>query len=182
MAKRSPFVATTRKSTAAGKNNQAIPSEQDAQPFPLQSVLMWLVIGVLSYALFRDKFLPSHPVNTGTLGKAFETNDDRDAAVRDAHIFATLCVSLADAIEYDSKQSAPRLRTGTQVDDLRRAVREYRMKGASFAMKYPALPGAVDAFITSRVGTSGGPLDVEQRKKWIAAFRELSHEAEEIKH
>jgi hypothetical protein len=109
---------------------------------------------------------------------AFATNDDRAERVEHALTFATICRSLADCLEYDAGRSEPLLKTGLQVDDLRRGLRQTRMRGWSFLAKYPALGSQTEAFLAGQVGTSGGPLSAEDRAKWISAFRTLAAAAE----
>lgn len=109
---------------------------------------------------------------------AFATNSDRGEAQQHAHIFATICTSLADCIEYDGSREAPLLKTGVQIDELRRGLRQTRMKGWSFMARYPDLGPVVDTFLTAEVGTSGGPLAPEQRAKWISALRRLAASSE----
>jgi hypothetical protein len=112
------------------------------------------------------------------LVRAFSTNGDRSEATLHARTFATICASLADCLEYDGSRSSPLIKTGVQIDELRRGVRQTRMRGWSFVAKYPDLGPAVDAFLTAELGTSGGPLAPEQRSKWIAAMRQLAAAAE----
>lgn len=112
------------------------------------------------------------------LAAAFATNDDRAEAAEHARTFAAICRSLADCLEYDAGRSEPLLKTGVQVDDLRRGLRQIRMRGWSFLAKYPELGPRTEAFLAGQVGTSGGPLSAEDRTKWIAAFRTLAAAAE----
>jgi hypothetical protein len=112
------------------------------------------------------------------LVSAFATNDDRAEAAEHARTFAAICRSLADCLEYDAGRSEPLLKTGVQLDDLRRGLRQTRMRGWSFLAKYPALGSATEGYLVSQVGTSGGPLSADDRTKWISAFRTLAAAAE----
>lgn len=104
----------------------------------------------------------------------FAKNDNRAEAKQHAHIMATIMGSLADFIEYDGQRKEPRITTGVQIDDVRLALRENRMKGWSFSTKYPDLGSAVESLMNEEVGTSGGVLTDTQRKKWVDALRKLS--------
>lgn len=121
---------------------------------------------------------PDLPPDGPNLVAAFATNGDRTEAQLHAHTFATICASLADCFEYDASRPEPLLKTGVQIDELRRGVRQTRMKGWSFVAKYPDLGPRVEEFLVAELGTSGGTLTPEQRAKWIAAFRRLAASAE----
>lgn len=96
-------------------------------------------------------------------------------AKRDAVALSSLCNSIADMIEYDSTRGDnSRLTSGSQLDDLRRYSREYFMRGESFGNEYPSLPKVIGEYLDSEVGTSGGPVDPETRKRWIQAHRQLA--------
>lgn len=156
----------------------AMPSTTSVSNLPLIAVL--ILAAILGYSAFKDRLVtPLMPEGTGILGKAFSTNDDRAQASRDAKRFGKLCLSLGDAIEDDAKLAKPFFSNGVQLDDLRRRARIYMFRGGSLQARYPDLPTAVDSFMTARVGTSGGPLDNEQRRKWVAALRELGGAAEQ---
>ena len=164
----------------------AAPTAAPATPAPssaasnLPFIAVLILAAILGYSAFKDKLVtPLMPEGTGILGKAFSTNDDRAQASRDAKRFGRLCLSLGDAIEDDAKLATPFFKNGIQLDDLRRRARIYMFRGGSLQARYPDLPTAVDSFMTARVGTSGGPLDNEQRRKWVAALRELGAAAEQ---
>jgi hypothetical protein len=139
------------------------------------SLAAWLVM-----ARPFDQAVPAPgPAPVGVdLQAAFATNDDRAEAAEHARTFATICRSLADCLEYDAGRSEPLLKTGVQVDDVRRGLRQTRMRGWSFLAKYPALASATESYLVSQVGTSGGPLSAEDRAKWISAFRTLAAAAD----
>lgn len=115
---------------------------------------------------------PTPAPNGPDLLSAFKAGVDQARAKQDAKIFADLCGSIADVLEHDANQTTPRIRTGMQVDDLRIATRELRMRGASFSTYYPQLGPTIDAYMQP-LGLKAGPLDAPQRAKWIEAFRTL---------
>ena len=95
-------------------------------------------------------------------------------AADDAVSFGTLCGSLADAIEYDGTLAQPRLKTGVALDDLRVAAADYRMQGVSIGARQPKVRQAIHDFLDGKLGTSGGPVSVEARREWVAAFRDIA--------
>ena len=103
-------------------------------------------------------------------------------AAKDAATTAALLGELADAIEFDGIPSAakpePRLRTGAAFDDLRRVAREIRCRGESLGAKQPKVREAIKAYLDSKVGTSGGPVDAAGRVRWVEALRDVSRAAE----
>lgn len=146
----------------------------------------FLLAGMLFYFMDRRDFVPVPPNPTPgpvlTLAPAFETNNNRAEAQFHARVFGTICTSLADVIEYDSKLSTPRIETGVDIDNLRRAMREYRMKGASFMQKYPELSPALDRYFKGILGSvgGGGKLTPDVRLKWISAFRGIAAATEQV--
>ncbi len=175
-----PDIATTYQAAPVAPAPVAPSPTYDA-PTP-QAQTPWTMIIVVAvvlwYSLFQQRGTASK-THAGVLGKAFSTNDDRAQASKDAKRFSRLCSSLADAIEDDAKLAQPFFKNGIQLDDLRRRARIYMFRGSSLQAKYPELPTAVDSLLTARIGTQGGPLDNEQRRKWVAALRELATAAEE---
>jgi hypothetical protein len=121
---------------------------------------------------------PTPPANGPNLVEAFKTNDNRVEARAHAHLFATICSSVAEYLEYDGTRPTPLITTGVQIDDFRRGLRQTRTKGQSFLPKYPGLEKELETFLTSAVGTSGGPFDAPQRAKWVAAMRQVAVSAE----
>jgi len=103
-------------------------------------------------------------------------------AAKDAATTAGLTGELADAIEQDGIATAakpePRLRTGAAFDDLRRAAREIRCRGESLGAKQPRVRDAIKAYLDSKVGTSGGPVDAAGRVAWVDTLRDVSRAAE----
>ena len=82
-----------------------------------------------------------------------------------------LCAGLADAIEHDGGLASPRIISGTQVEELRVAAREGRMRGESIGARQPAARQAIGDYLDREAGKSGGPLDADARRRWVAAFR-----------
>ena len=95
----------------------------------------------------------------------------------DAITIACLCAELADVIAWDGKLDKPRLATGVSFDDLRIAAREARMRGVSIGERQPHVRDAIHDFLDEQVGTSGGPVDDEQRRAWVTAYREIARAA-----
>lgn len=142
------------------------------------SLLPLLVVAGVAALLGQQPPAPG-PVPSGPdLGAAFRTNDDRAEARQHARVFATICGSLADYLEYDGSRTQPLIKTGVQIDEFRRGLRQTRTKGWSFLTTYPELGPAVEQFLTREVGTSGGPISAEQRQKWITAMRQLAASSE----
>lgn len=143
----------------------------------LPIVLLAAAAGLFFFG--RSAGTPALPQPAGPdLVQAFATNDDRAQAHAHAQAFGAICFSLADVLEYDGALEAPRIKSGVQVDDLRRWTRENHLAGRSFAAKYPGLKSAVEQHLTQALGTAGGNLSPEQRAKWVTAFRELAANAE----
>ena len=118
--------------------------------------------------------VPLQPPAGPDLVKAFATNDNRTEARQHAHVFATICSSVADYLEYDGTRSEPLIKTGVQIDELRRALRQTRTKGWSFLASYPDLAKPLEDYLSAQLGTSGGPIDAAQRAKWVTAMRQVS--------
>jgi hypothetical protein len=82
-----------------------------------------------------------------------------------------LCAGLADALDDDGRRAEPRVRSGTQLEELRVAARDLRMRGESIGDRQPAARQAIGDYLDQQAGKSGGPLDAESRRRWVAAFR-----------
>lgn len=98
-------------------------------------------------------------------------------AAEDAAVLAALCDELARYIEFDGQKESPRLKTGVQLDELRVAAREGRTRGVSIGARQPKARDAIEAFLVSSLGISGGPVSAEQRAKWVDALFEISRAA-----
>lgn len=95
-------------------------------------------------------------------------------ATDDAATLAALCGELADIIEQDGMKPEPRLKSGLAFDELRIAAREGRCRGESIGQRQPHARDAIQKFLESQVGVSGGPVGPKERATWIAAYRELA--------
>lgn len=98
-------------------------------------------------------------------------------AADDAALLAALCDELARYIEFDGTKDEPRLKTGTQMDELRIAAREGRTRGVSIGDRQPKVRAVIEGYLVSALGISGGPVSPEQRAKWVDAFFEISRAA-----
>ena len=98
-------------------------------------------------------------------------------AAEDAVTFGTLCDELAEVVSYDGSLASPRLKTGTQLDDLRVAACDARMRGVSIGARQPKVRDAIKAYLDAKIGTGGGPVSVDARRAWVDAFREIARAA-----
>jgi hypothetical protein len=144
-----------------------------------------LLAGFAAFLLFGRgcavpaPYVPVPPPAAGPdMVRAFSTNDNRAEAMGHCHALETILDAAADVLEYDGKLPEPRIRTGVQWDDFRRALRENRMQGFSFGYRYPDLKNELESWFDKTAGTSGGPLDVDKdgkpadrRRQWIEACR-----------
>jgi hypothetical protein len=116
---------------------------------------------------------PDDPSSLSLSGKFIGSTASADAAV-----IAALCDELARIIEADgTREAGPRLKTGIQLDELRVAAREGRTRGVSIGARQPKARDAIEEFLNNAVGVGGGPVDAEQRAKWVDAFFEISRAA-----
>jgi hypothetical protein len=147
---------------------------QTRNPLPLI-----IIGGLVLFLLYGGgaSVVPTPRPDGPDLVPAFRTNNDRTQARQHAHIFATICGKLAECLEYDGSRTDPLIKTGVQIDELRRSFRQVRTGGWSFLHQYPELGTSVDQFLTTEIGTSGGPLTPEQRRKWIDSMRRLEASA-----
>lgn len=139
-----------------------------------------LAIGGLIYWSAQPEVPPTPgptPVAGPDLLTPFRASHHPAQAREHAQAFAAICGDLADVLDFDARQEKPRIKTGVQIDDLRMSVREMQMRGWSFGATYPQLGPAIDAYMRTAVGTSGGALTPEQKQQWIAAFRVLEQSA-----
>lgn len=109
-----------------------------------------------------------------SLVQVFATNPDRSQAKAHAKAFAGLCDAFAAAIEQDGRMSPPRLTTGKQVADMRRAAREIHFGETSLGAIYPQLGPTLGQFLDSAIGRDPRELDAGTRAKWVAAFRTIA--------
>ena len=92
-------------------------------------------------------------------------------AAADRATMGWLCAGLADALEHDGSRSDPKIRSGAQLEELRVTARDGRMRGESIGDRQPAARQAIGDYLDREAGKSGGPLDAESRRRWVAAFR-----------
>lgn len=95
----------------------------------------------------------------------------------DAILVGSLLLELADELEYDGSQSEPSIRTGVQIDHLRKTARVLRCRGESIGDRQPEARDKIAAYLEAHVGTDGGPLTPETRAAWISAFRDVGRAA-----
>ena len=101
------------------------------------------------------------------------------SAAEDAAAFAGLCHGIAEALAADASKPTPRITTGVHVEDLRIAASEGRFLPRSLSRDQPHAVAAAGRYLDDVAGTSGGPLAVDARQRWVEAFRELARAAEE---
>jgi hypothetical protein len=92
-------------------------------------------------------------------------------AAADRATMGHLCAGLADALDDDGRRAEPRVRSGTQLEELRVAARDLRMRGESIGERQPAARQAIGDYLDREAGKSGGPLDADGRQRWVKAFR-----------
>ena len=133
-----------------------------------------IAVGVLYLMAGADT--PVGPKPSGPdLVPAFRQTDKPDQAREDARSLCAFCDALAATIEYDgARGDQARLTTGVQLDNLRRWSREYMLRGESLGTRYPKLPEEIGKYLDQAVGTAGGPIDADARKKWVQAHRDLA--------
>lgn len=108
------------------------------------------------------------------LVQAFASNPNRAQAIEHAQAFASLCDAFADTVESDGQQTQPRLTTGKQVADLRRAAREIHFGSTSLGALYPLLAPALGQYLDRSVGRDARTLDAATRAKWVQSFRTIA--------
>lgn len=103
-------------------------------------------------------------------------------ASADAALVGALLTELADEIEYDGSQPEPSIRTGAQVDQLRKTARVLRCRGESIGDRQPAARDKIAAHLEDRVGTDPGALTSDSRADWVAGLREVGRAASDAAH
>lgn len=98
-------------------------------------------------------------------------------ASADAATVGALLTELADEIEYDGTLPEPSIRTGAQIDQLRKTARLMRCRGESIGDRQPAARDKIAAYLESRVGTDAGSLKGGDRENWVAGLREAGRAA-----
>lgn len=97
-----------------------------------------------------------------------------ETARSDAALLAAYFAELADEIEADGRLEKPLLAAGVHLDTLRTRARVARVRGASIGDRQPAVRDAIGAYLTTTLGTSGGPVDAAKRAGWVTSFREIA--------
>lgn len=112
----------------------------------------------------------------------FAQRNDRAEAAAHAHAFAVLCETFAAWLEQDGQAERPRIATWTAADEFRRELRKGQMRGWSFSVDYPKLPGVVEEYLAIAIGQraadSRNELTPADRQRWVAAFRALAASAD----
>lgn len=135
--------------------------------------------GLLAFSHFQKPESPDAPPDPApAAGLDLRGRFVGPDAAHDAATTAALLAELADVVEFDGRQQTPRIATGAAVHDLRTAARELRCRGVRLGDRQPAVRDAIKAFLDERAGTDGGPLDADERAKWVAAYREVAKAAE----
>lgn len=109
-----------------------------------------------------------------SLVQVFDANTNRTQAIEHAAAFAALCDAFADVVESDGRQAQPRLTTGKQVADLRRAAREIHFGAVSLGALYPQLGPTLGQYLDRSVGRDARTLDAVTRAKWVQSFRTIA--------
>lgn len=139
--------------------------------------LLLLVIVALAFIgwRLRQTSVPPGPAPSElSLVQVFASNVDRVQAKAHAKAFGDLCDAFATKVEADGRLVPPRLTTGKQLADLRRAAREIHFGETSLATIYPQLGPTLGQFLDKAVGVDPRDLDVTTRAKWVAAFRTIA--------
>lgn len=139
----------------------------------------WLLLAYLLLSPAAGPVNPDPPPGPPAVGLDLRGRFVGQEASADASTTASLLGELADIVEWDGAQPAPRLTTGGAIDDLRRTARELRTRGVSLGSRQPAVRDEIKRFLDSQVGTDGGPIDAVKRGVWVRAFRDVSAAAKE---
>lgn len=144
-----------------------------ANKFPVVPMLfVAAAFGGLLLVIAGARKGPSSP-----LTPVFASHTNRFEAKADAAALAEIAKAMADVIEFDGRLENPRIKKAIHVDDMRAAVREYRMEGWSFLSRYDGLGAELDRLFAP-VGTNTGELSPERRAIWVDAFRRCQSEAD----
>ena len=102
-------------------------------------------------------------------------------ASADAATTSALCEELANELEWDSAQpdEAQLLKTGQSFDQLRQRARLLLCRGVSLGDKHPRAKAAIEEFLNTAAGVSGGPLTPAQRAAWVSAYRVVARAADD---
>jgi len=92
----------------------------------------------------------------------------------DRATMGNLCASIADSLEHDGQAQEPRIKTGGQLEELRVAARDLRMRGVSIGERQTEARRAIGDYLDREAGKSGGPLDADGRRRWVQAYRAVA--------
>ncbi len=148
-------------------------------PHPLTLLAILAAGAMVAFAILETRTTPPAPGPAPVVGLDLRGRFVGPDAAADAATTAALLEELAGAIEWDGQQADPRLRTGAEFDDLRRAARELRCRGVSLGARQPAVRDAIKTFLDAEAGTEGGPVDAASRAKWVKAYRAVAQAAAE---
>lgn len=142
---------------------------------PNQQLPAWplLILAAIAAALWFTNGPTSADPGPPDMVSVFASNADRQEAKLHAYAMGTICESLADVIEYDGTLSAPKYKTGVQLEELRTTLRDYRMRGWSFAQKYPTIAETMQEYLDKKIGKNGGKFDAEGRARWVETYRQI---------
>lgn len=140
-----------------------------------------LLLVVVAFALMPDfqgsvpSPTPTPAPDTGPL--SLEGSFTGPSASEDASVIGSMCLELADEIEWDGMQTQPMYKTGVSFDELRKVARQFRCRGISIGDRQPAARDLIAGHFEQHVGDDGGPVTSEQRAAWITAFRDVGRAA-----
>lgn len=158
------------------------PATAAGGPHPLTLGAILVAGAMVAAAVAYRPAAPPRPDVTPSPPDGWPTLDLRGAfigetAAEDAATTGHLTSALADCIAHDGTRKEPRLKTASAFDDLRRAAREYRMRGGTLGDRQPIARDRIKAFLDAAVGDYGGPVDAASRTKYVRAFGDISKAA-----
>jgi hypothetical protein len=134
--------------------------------------LMVVVLLVLLWLGFRAAPLPNHDKE---LRKVFVSAPNRAESQDCCRHLAKVSGAISQAIDEDSKQADPDLKSGAQLDDMRRRwLKQDRPNG--YEKTVPGIGKAVGNYLKARAGDDPGELTNAKRAAWVKAYGDLSQE------
>ena len=138
-----------------------------------------VVAGAMSWATRPSDPIPGprpEPIGLSLIGCFVGPDASTDAATTGA-----LCRELADELEWDAAQpeDTQLLKTGQAFDQLRQRSRLLLCRGVSLGDKHPRAKAAIEEYLNTAAGVSGGPLTPAQRAAWVAAYRVVARAADD---